>query len=76
MLVTFSSAEVLCYLEPDGVGSWSVFTALHTVCGFIALFLANVFFFFFFPSLSFFFLNKRLLYSLILEAFSVFLALD
>lgn len=44
MLVMFSSsAEVLCYLEPDVTRSWSVLTALHSASGFIALVLANAF---------------------------------
>lgn len=42
MLVMFSSsAEVLCYLEPDVMSSWSVLTALHSVSGFILLVLAT-----------------------------------
>lgn len=67
MLVMFiKSAEVLGYLEPDVMRSWSMLTAQHSVSGFIALVLANAFLNVCFVVLGVF----LLLCSLVLESFS------
>lgn len=60
-----SSAEVVYYLEPDVMSSWSVLTALHSVSGFIALVQANAFL-----NVCFVVLVFLLLCSVVLEAFS------
>lgn len=66
MLIMFSSSvEVLCYLEPDVMSSWSALTVLHSVSGFIALVLANAF-------LNVFCWFFLLLCSLVLEDFSAY----
>lgn len=62
MLVMFSGAEVPSYSEPDGMGSWSVHSSTLCQCRYCTLTS---------KCLSNTFLNKRLLYSLVSEAFSV-----